>query len=340
MVHTSLLRVGRRAGFTLIELLVVIAVIGVLIALLLPAVQAAREAARRAQCINNLKQIGLALHNYEGNHGTFPPGWTAHFEEDHHHDDHDDDHDGHGSHGASRFRFDEDELAGWPGWGWASMVLDQVEQGPLYAAINFDVPVDQPANVTVRLSRVKSYICPSDDEVSLVPVRDEDDSVTITEVSTGNYIGSNGVGEIGPEDGRGIFYMNSRTRIADIRDGTSQTLCVGERSYNLSPVTWTGRAPHGWNFKTPPSQGGDPRFLSFPHPAFSMVIGTVGRSDPPRTPNHTRAHPEDYWSRHPGGVNFLFADGSVHFIRDSISQEVFLSLATRRGGEVISADQY
>jgi prepilin-type processing-associated H-X9-DG protein/prepilin-type N-terminal cleavage/methylation domain-containing protein len=332
----SLLFVFISSAFTLIELLVVIAVIGVLIALLLPAVQAAREAARKAQCLNNLKQIGLALHNYETNHGTFPPGWTAFFEEEH-----DDDHH-HGGNGlsATRFKDEDDELAGWPGWAWGSMILNQVEQGPLYDAINFDLSVDLPSNVTIRLARVASYICPSDNEVALVPVRDEDDSLTLTEVSTGNYIGSNGIGEIGPEDGQGIFYMNSRTRISDIRDGTSQTIAVGERSFNLAPVTWTARTPHGWNFKTPPSQGGDARFLSFPHPAFSMVIGTVGISDPPRTPNHPRAHPEDYWSRHPGGVNFLFADGSVHFIRDSISQSVFLSLATRKGAEVVSADQY
>ncbi|QDV32526.1 DUF1559 domain-containing protein [Tautonia plasticadhaerens] len=325
-------RPGRRPGFTLIELLVVIAIIGVLIALLLPAVQAAREAARKAQCINNLKQIGLGLHNYESSNGTFPPGWTAYFEEEHH-DHHDDDH-------GFRFQDDDEALAGWPGWAWGSMILGQVEQGPLYDAINFDLSVDYPQNLTIRTSRVKSYICPSDDEVPLVPVRDEGDATTITEVSTGNYIASNGIGEIGPEDGQGIFYMNSRTRIADIRDGTSQTLCVGERSFNLAPVTWTARTPHGWNFKTPPSRGGDARFQSFPHPAFSMVIGTVGVEDPPRTPNHPRAHPEDYWSRHPGGVNFLFADGSVHFVRDSIAQEVFLALGTRKGREVVSADQY
>ena len=322
-------KVPGRTGFTLIELLVVIAIIGVLIALLLPAVQAAREAARKSQCINNLKQIGLALHNYESSQNMFPPGWTAYFEEEH--DEHHD----------SLDRFQEDEgLDGWPGWGWGSMLLNQIEQAPLYDAINFDLSVAQPSNVTIRLSRVKSFICPSDNEVALVPVRDENDTVTITEVSTGNYIGSNGIGEIGPDDGQGIFYMNSRTKIADIRDGTSQTLCVGERSFNLAPVTWTGRTPHGWNFKTPPSQGGDSRFQSFPHPAFTMVISTVGFEDPPRTPNHPRAHPEDYWSHHPGGVNFLYADGSVHFIRDSISQEVFLALATRKGREVISADQY
>ena len=334
MILASARHARHRRAFTLIELLVVIAIIGVLIALLLPAVQAAREAARRTQCINNLKQIGLALHNYEFNHATFPPGWTAYYEEDEEHD-----HEGHS--GPVAMQLDGPEAGeGFPGWAWGSMILAQVEQGPIYNAINFELSVDLPANITVRLSRIRSYICPSDDEVPVVPVRNEADTTTLTEVSTGNYVGSNGIGEIGPDDGMGIFFLNSRTRIADIRDGTSNTLCVGERSFNLSPVTWTARTPEGWNHKTPPSKGGDPRFLAFPERSFTMVIGTVGLEDPPRTPNQVRAHPEDYWSHHPGGVNFLFADGSVHFLRDAIDHNVFVSLATRRGGEVVSADQY
>jgi prepilin-type N-terminal cleavage/methylation domain-containing protein/prepilin-type processing-associated H-X9-DG protein len=317
-------------GFTLIELLVVIAIIGVLVSLLLPAVQSAREAARRTQCVNNLKQIGLALHNYESSHGTFPPGWTAYVEEEDH------DHDAH----AARVYRDADELLGWPGWAWGSMILNQVEQGPLYTAINFQMPADWPSNDTVRTSRVASYLCPSDDTPALVPVRDEVDSRTIAEVSTGNYIASNGVGEIGPFDGKGLFYWNSRTRISQVRDGLSNTLAVGERCYKLAPVTWMGRIPHGSTFKTPPSEGGDSRFLSFPHPAYAMIIGTVGIADPPRTPNNPVAHPEDYWSHHPGGVNFLFGDGSVRFIKDSISQATFQALASRAGGETISSDAY
>jgi prepilin-type N-terminal cleavage/methylation domain-containing protein/prepilin-type processing-associated H-X9-DG protein len=325
MTHSVVRRDSR--GFTLIELLVVIAIIGVLIALLLPAVQAAREAARRAQCTNNLKQIGIALHNYENSHGTFPPGWVAAVEEEHH-----DDHLAH--------QVGQVALAGWPGWAWGSMILNQVEQGPIYDAINFSLPVSHPSNVTVRLSRIKSYICPSDDEVAVVPVRNEDNTATITEVSTGNYVGSNGIGEVGPEDGQGLFYLNSRVRIADVRDGTSGTLAVGERSFNLCPTTWTARTPDGWNFKTPPEKGGDSRFQSFPHPAWTFVVATVGLSDPPRTPNHPRAHPEDYWSHHSGGVNFLFGDGSVRFVKDSINPSVFQALATRAGREVVGSDQY
>ncbi len=319
----------RSSGFTLIELLVVIAIIGVLIGLLLPAVQAAREAARRAQCTNNLKQMGLALHNYESAHGVFPPGWVAYFETEHHDE-----------HLAPRGRAQNEALEGWPGWAWGSMILNQVEQGPLYNAINFNLPVHHHANITVRLSRINSFLCPSDGAPATVPVRNEEDTETITEVSTGNYVGSNGIGEIGPDDGQGMFFLNSRVRISDIRDGTSNTFAVGERSFHLAPSTWMGRVPGGWNFKTPPEKGGDARFRSFPHPAYSFVISTVGLEDPPRTPNNPVAHPEDYWSYHPGGVNFAFGDGSVRFIKNSIAPQVFQALATRGGNEIVSSDQY
>ncbi|MGO9919341.1 MAG: DUF1559 domain-containing protein, partial [Isosphaeraceae bacterium] len=126
----------RYRAFTLIELLVVIAIIAVLIALLLPAVQSAREAARRIQCCNNLKQIGIALHNYHDAIGAFPPGYLSLMDP---------------------VTFDNDG----PGWGWASFSLNQMEQLPVYNSINFELRIEFPANQTARLTVLGSFLCPS-----------------------------------------------------------------------------------------------------------------------------------------------------------------------------------
>lgn len=313
----------RPGGFTLIELLVVIAIIGVLISLLLPAVQAAREAARRARCINNLKQIGIALHNYHDAVGAFPPGYCSNWKRD-------------GSDPATA----EDDLG--QGWAWGSMILAHLEQPALYNAINFSLTMTDSDNATAQLTRVNSYLCPSDTTRPTVPVRNEDNTQTVYTVGTGNYIGMYGLGEIGdaPGGGNGLFFRNSRISFADITDGASQTFAIGERSHNLSFVTWTGRAIGGFLYKTSSIEGGTDLFHAEPEESFTMVLGPVGLEDGPRTPNHREAHVEDFWSRHPGGVNFLFGDGSVKFLKDGINPLVYRALATRAGGEVVGADQY
>jgi len=310
-------------GFTLIELLVVIAIIAVLIALLLPAVQAAREASRRMSCLNNLKQIGLALHNYSDAHGVFPPGYSSLWKPDT------------GDAGTA-----EDDLG--PGWGWASLILPHMEQPAVFNAINFSLSMNYSHNQTAQLTRINSYLCPSDSTPQMVPVRDQANSKTVYTVASGNYVGVYGLGEIGsaPGRGNGLFYRNSRSSFAQVTDGTSQTLAVGERSHNLSYATWTGRAVGGWLFKTSSVEGGTDSFQADPEESFTMIIGPIGLDDGPRTPNHPEAHVEDYWSRHSGGVNFLFGDGSVHFIKDAINPSVYRALATRSGGEVLSSDSY
>ena len=126
----------RKYGFTLIELLVVISIISLLIALLLPAVQNAREAARRTGCVNNLKQLGLALANYESASRSFPPGYVSHF--------------------------DSSGNDTGPGWGWTAMILPQIEQKPLFSAVNLNLPIEDVANPTVRLTRMTAFLCPSD----------------------------------------------------------------------------------------------------------------------------------------------------------------------------------
>jgi prepilin-type processing-associated H-X9-DG protein len=157
-----------------------------------------------------------------------------------------------------------------------------------------------------------------------------------------DFVGMFGLGEIGthPGGGEGLFFRNSEITVASITDGTSNTFAIGERSHTLSYATWTARSIGGWLYKTSAVEGGTDKFDPDPEGCWTQILGPVGLEDGPRTPNHPMAHVEDYWSLHPGGVNFLFADGSVHFIKDSISAPVYRALATRNMGEVVGSDQY
>jgi prepilin-type N-terminal cleavage/methylation domain-containing protein/prepilin-type processing-associated H-X9-DG protein len=186
----------QRRAFTLIELLVVIAIIGVLIALLLPAVQAAREAARRTQCMNHLKQVGIALHNYHDGHNALPPGYI----------------------------YQPGYKSG--GFGWGTSILPFMEQEPLFHATNFSRPAWSLENSTVCITTVSNYLCPSDDT--------SHDNFLEREgfrYAMGSYVANFGPGNMDsdPEDRRGLFSRNSRIRLSDVRDGLSQTLAFGER---------------------------------------------------------------------------------------------------------------
>ncbi len=222
------------------------------------------------------------------------------------------------------------------------MILPQLEQSSVYNAINFSLTMTFHDNDTAQLIRFTSYLCPSDFTKPLIPVRNQANTQTVYTVASGNYVGMFGTGEIGeaPGGGNGLFYRNSTLSFQNLTDGSSQTFAVGERSHNLSFVTWTGRAIGGWLFKTSSVEGGTDTFNPDPEESFTMILGPVGLEDGLRTPNNPIAHVEDYWSRHPGGVNFLYADGSVHFIKNSISPTVYQAMATRSGQEVVGADQY
>jgi prepilin-type N-terminal cleavage/methylation domain-containing protein/prepilin-type processing-associated H-X9-DG protein len=301
-----------RRGFTLIELLVVIAIISVLIALLLPAVQAAREAARRGQCINNLKQIGLALLNYEQAVLTLPPGYVS--------------------------NFDSQGNDTGPGWGWAAMLLPQFEQAPVFGAINFNLAIEDPSNLTGRLPLVNSFLCPSDtvapfwwavnrDVATGAPVQQ------ICQVASSNYVGMYGISEPGP-NGEGVFFRDSKIALRDVTDGTSQTLSVGERSHRLGEATWVGSVTNALLYPNDNDNIG--RYVT--ETSSGMILGHAGEGAGPGSP---MSDVNQFYSLHyGGGVNFLFGDGHVTFLKSTMNYQTYLALATRAGGEVVSADAY
>jgi prepilin-type N-terminal cleavage/methylation domain-containing protein/prepilin-type processing-associated H-X9-DG protein len=302
------MRNDRHRAFTLIELLVVIAIIGILIALLLPAVQSAREAARRAQCVNNLKQIGLALHNYQSSHQLFPPGYVS--------------------------RFDSSGNDTGPGWGWAAMFLPQMEQKPLFDAINLILPIEDVSNQTTRLVRMTAFLCPSDSPpVSWWAVTRDPTGAPLSnvcEVAEANYVGMYGTSDPGV-DGDGIFFRDSNTSIANITDGTMQTIAAGERAYALGVASWVGSVTGTSLFPLTNDGIGYPRLEDAPGMILGHAGGNLGPGDP-------RGEVNQYYSLHPGGVNFVFADGHVSILKTTMNYQVFRALATRAGGELISGD--
>jgi prepilin-type N-terminal cleavage/methylation domain-containing protein/prepilin-type processing-associated H-X9-DG protein len=320
-------------GFTLIELLVVISIIAVLIALLLPAVQAAREAARRTQCTNNLKQIGLALQNYHDALGAFPMSYVA----------------------RSPFLDGATDTA--PGWGWGAMILSQLEQEPLLDALNFCLPVESRQNATVVQSCPTTYLCPSDpipDGPFLVTGKLGKALATMGPTSyaacVGNDLTDSTTGLNNDGVGNGVLFRNSRIRLADITDGSSQTVVVGERAWTINSGPWAGVVTNGVIRRGPTNPCPQTGALYYPAAtlvqAHCNVLNTITDPD---------GGLDDFSSRHAGGANFVFADGSVHFLKSvlgnlgqrpdgsttySPASLVLQALGTRAGGEVISADAY
>jgi prepilin-type N-terminal cleavage/methylation domain-containing protein/prepilin-type processing-associated H-X9-DG protein len=285
-----------RRGFTLIELLVVIAIIGVLVALLLPAVQRVREAAARSQCKNNLRQIGLALHNYHDREGRFPPGYVSTVAGD----------------GA-----DEG-----PGWGWGAFLLGDLEQDNLKQHIRFDRDIGDTTNGDARIHKLAVFRCPSDDAVAIFTTAGNP-----VPVAHANYVGVFGTNEIedDPGGGNGVFFRNSRLRMADITDGASNTFLIGERSSNIALSTWTGSVTKAEvPLQSEPTVTEGPQLL------------VLGRGD--HEPNSPSAHIDDFYSRHPQGVNCLFGDGSVRSIGNAVTPAVWKGIQTRSGSEIVATD--
>ena len=330
----------RRRGFTLIELLVVIAIIAVLIALLLPAVQAAREAARRSQCTNNLKQIGLAIHNYMGVHDRFPIAR------------------------GTRWSAPQSPRYNYSGF---AQILPFLEQKPIYDAINFNLNDPSPlatsaGNYTAQVTVVAAFLCPSDGQL---PPADQGGT---------NYRFNEGAnmlyswGETDPglfnttlPAPNGPFFAERSIRPSEVSDGLGNTALASEKLfgdfnqgvatprrdvYNApSPMPLTlDEAVQRCEAVDPTSiasgsesGAGAPWLDGFLHTAIYKHNATPNKRSCYFRPVRLVMSAS---GNHPGGVNVAFGDGSVRFVKDTINRDVWRSLGSMNGGEIVSADQY
>ncbi|HWL09811.1 MAG TPA: DUF1559 domain-containing protein [Planctomicrobium sp.] len=303
-----------RSGFTLIELLVVIAIIAILVALLLPAVQQAREAARRSQCKNNLKQIGLALHNYHDTHSIFPPGYVSIL----------------GTFGET------DRPACWT---WTAFILPFLEQSVIYSQLNVGSITPHQAVSSAQLLPIMKtplavFRCPSDSGPAIMTaetgrrIRISPSSSTLQPVPIANYVASNDVqrlmqnrstNPVNGSDARGqgalgAFWGDSNLKIRDITDGTSNTILVGERSYYIG--SFVNRAGALYAITGIGNDGPDPG----PGNPDNGMVATFASGrfpiNPPASAGNVRRF--SYSSEHTGGAHFLLADGAVRFISENV----------------------
>lgn len=267
----------QRFGFTLIELLVVIAIIAILIALLLPAVQQAREAARRTQCKNNLKQLGLALHNYHDVHLAFPPGFIL------------------------------QEADGGYNWTWTVMVLPFIEQGVLFDQLDAGPTTCTQAlgvadSLSAMVTPLSAWRCPSasgPDLNTAWPALGDD-------LALSNYVGVNNSALLVVSGGDGVFGRNSKLRMRDVTDGTSNTVGVGERAWSLSGVQLeAGRL-----------------FMQNDATVVASLVSSLAAGAPPLNCTSPVADCQTGFSSvHTGGAQFLMMDGAVRFVSENIDHQ-------------------
>jgi prepilin-type N-terminal cleavage/methylation domain-containing protein len=311
--------VMRRVGFTLVELLVVIAIIGVLVALLLPAVQAAREAARRMKCQNNLKQFGIALHNYHDTFGRMPAAYYR------------------------AWPIANGSTFGTPGWGWGTMILPRIEQPALYDSMNVSqLRLDgSPATKVPAQTPLAVFRCPSDTGTKLNTIR--------FSYATSNYVAIFGAlydqASVGqavvagsvPNAGTGIFSPNSGVRMAEISDGTSNTVMIGEMCYGPNGVkdsTGGKRLYNGAIWAGMPAENGAGSNVANMLSLCGFAAGADVRFRKINTPDSSNA----ISSAHSNGAQFSVADGSVRFISQNADGKMIDAVADRADGAAITWD--
>jgi prepilin-type N-terminal cleavage/methylation domain-containing protein/prepilin-type processing-associated H-X9-DG protein len=300
-MHVCSMRLRR--AFTLVELLIVLAIVGLLLAMLLPATQYAREAARRTTCQNQLRQMGVALQLHHDTHLSFPSGWTG-------------------------WEGRRHEISNGPGFGWAAMILPEMEQPALAEKIDYSQSILSPANELARATYLSGFRCPSDSGPKYWELRKPSQEL-LGRFPTANYVGNfgstlleycDGLAGTGLQcDGEpygGMLYHNSHVRIPEVVDGTSNTILVGERCSNsddafAQTATWVGATWEG-------------------HGSFSRVVGTARHSLGGSRRNKQAATTfSDFSSQHAGGAYFVYVDGHVDFVSEQIDHLAFVDLSTR-----------
>ncbi|MGO8744877.1 MAG: DUF1559 domain-containing protein [Thermoguttaceae bacterium] len=308
---------SKRSGFTLVELLVVIAIIGILIALLLPAVQAAREAARRSQCTSNLSQLGIALHLYQGVYEVFPPGVVN-------------------PKGPIR-----SEPIGYH-MSWLAQILPYIEEQVLFDHIDFSQGAYAKKNAPAAAIGVRLFTCPSDGGARYGSWSSSPSAAVPSEDlgprGMSSYAGCHHDVEAPiAADNHGVFFLNSRIRPRDVKDGLSHTLFVGEKGIEPNDLGWmSGTRATLRNTGALPSLGSAGRFGGMPMPAAFPGPGASGAAEQsPADAEKQLLTVGSFSSFHPGGFNILLGDGSVRFLSQTVSPQLFRQLGHRADGQLM-----
>jgi prepilin-type N-terminal cleavage/methylation domain-containing protein len=315
---------NRHRGFTLVELLVVIAIIGMLVGILLPAVQVARESARRTQCGNNLRQLGLALQNYHDTLGAFPPAYIVQPK-------------GGGIQGPP----DEQTRDAGPGWAWGALLLPYLEGQAVSQGFDYRRPCWDEVNAETARTTIAAFLCPS---ASGDPLPFEIDSPTLDQpakFARCHYVASVGQDETWgytlddySQIADGPLYRNSRTRAAHVTDGLSNTVFLGEHHPVLSSKTWVGVVPGAMVCPTPQFAFSACDYAATLVQAHS---GPAASEVPPaiHPPNSPMCHVCQMYAEHPGGAMVMLGDASVRFVSEFINQATWAALSSRAMNDIV-----